>query len=159
MHLSAQELNKKIQDKVHDKEILINMCDRNGLTSFPEFKEMYDPLYASYEPDSATLIQLKTRLIDQSVKIVFGSWCGDSKVNVPHFYKILDALNVKDQNITLIAVDGNKKAEGGILDSLNITLVPTFIIYDKKGVELGRITEGPKTTLEGDLLEIVKKQN
>lgn len=159
MHLSAQELNKKTHDKVHDKEILINICDRKGLTSFPEFKEMYDPLYASYEPDSKILTQSKTRFNDKTVKIVFGSWCSDSKVNVPHFFKILDALNVDEKKIILIAVDGNKKAEGDIIDSLNITLVPTFIIYDKKGVELGRITEGPKTTLEGDLLEILNKQN
>jgi hypothetical protein len=159
MNVSAQEVNKKIHDQVHNKDILINTCTREGITTFPEFKEMYDPLYAAYVPDAATMIELKKLIKNEKIKIVFGTWCGDSKVNVPNFFKILDALHFKDKNVEIIAVDGNKKAENGILDGLDILRVPTFILYDKKGKELGRIIEGPKTTLEGDLLAIYKKQS
>ncbi len=157
MNVSAQNLNKKIHDKVHDKEILINTCSREGITSFPEFKEMYDPIYEAYVPDAATLIELKKLIKKEKIKIVFGTWCGDSKVNVANFFKILDALHFNEKDVELIAVDGNKKAENGLIDGLDIKLVPTFIIYDKKGLELGRIVEGPRTTLEGDLLAIFKK--
>jgi len=119
---------------------------------------MYDPIYAAYNPDAATLIELKKLLKKEKIKIVFGTWCGDSKANVPNFFKVLDALHFKEKNVDIIAVDGTKKAENGIIDGLNIQRVPTFIIYDKKGIELGRIVEGPKTTLEGDLLAILKKK-
>ncbi|MGM9479271.1 thioredoxin family protein [Pedobacter sp. GSP4] len=158
MNLSAQENNKKIHDQVHNKDILINSCTREGVTTFPEFKEMYDPLYAAYIPDAATMIELKKLVKNEKIKIVFGTWCGDSKVNVPNFFKILDALHFKEKNISLIALDGNKKAENGIIDGLDIKRVPTFIVFDKKGNELGRIIEGPKTTLEGDLLAIYKNK-
>ena len=59
----------------------------------------------------------------------------------------------------IIAVDGHKKAENGVIDGLDIQSVPTFIVYDKKGKELGRIVEHPKTTLEGDLLAILQKKS
>ena len=159
MNVSAQEINKKIHDQVHNKDILINACTREGMTSFPEFKEMYDPLYASYTPDAATMIELKKLVKKEKIKIVFGTWCGDSKVNVPNFFKILDALHFKEKSVELIAVDGNKKGENGIIDGLDIKMVPTFIVYDQKGKELGRIIEGPKTTLEGDLLAIYQKKS
>ncbi len=158
MNVSAQEVNKKIHDSVHNKDILINTCTREGITAFPEFKEMYDPLYKAYIPDAATMIELKKLIKNEKIKIVFGTWCGDSKVNVPNFFKVLDDLHFKQKNVEIIAVDGNKKAENGILDGLEILRVPTFIVYDKKGKELGRIIEGPKTTLEGDLLAIYQKK-
>ena len=159
MNVSAQELNKKIHDSTRNKDVLINACTREGITSFPEFKEMYDPLYAAYVPDATIMIELKKFVKKEKIKIVFGSWCGDSKVNVPNFLKILDNLQFKQKNIEFIAVDGSKKAENGIIDGLDIKRVPTFIVLDKSGKELGRIIEGPKTTLEGDLLEIYKKKS
>ncbi|GGI28545.1 thioredoxin family protein [Pedobacter mendelii] len=159
MNVSAQELNKKIHDEAHNKEILINTCTREGVVTFPEFKEMYDPLYAAYVPDAATMIELKKLIKKEHIKIIFGTWCGDSKVNVPNFFKVLDALQFKVKNVEIIAVDGHKKAENGIIDGLDIQRVPTFIIYDKKGKELGRIVEHPKATLEGDFLNILKKKS
>jgi len=159
MNVSAQEVNKKIHDQARNKDILINNCTREGLTTFPEFKEMYDPLYAAYIPDAATMIELKKLIKKEKIKIILGTWCGDSKVNVPNFFKVLDALHFKQKNATIIAVDGHKKAENGIIDGLNIQNVPTFIVYDKQGKELGRIVEHPKTTIEGDLLAILKKKS
>lgn len=159
INVSAQELNKKIHDQTRNKDVLINHCTREGMATFPEFKEMYDPIYAAYIPDAAIMIELKKLVKNEKIKIVFGSWCGDSKVNVPNFFKVLDNLHFKEKSIEIIAVDGQKKAENGIIDGLNILHVPTFILYDKKGKELGRIVENPKTTLEGDLLEIYKKKS
>jgi len=159
MNVSAQEVNKKIHDQARNKDVLINVCTREGITTFPEFKEMYDPLYAAYVPDAATMIELKKLVKKEKIKIVFGTWCGDSKVNVPNFFKVLDNLQFKEKNVEVIAVDGAKKAENGIIDGLNIQRVPTFIVYDKKGKELGRIVEHPKTTLEGDLLAIYQKKS
>ena len=159
MNVSAQEINKKIHDQARNKDVLINVCTREGITTFPEFKEMYDPIYAAYVPDAATLIELKKLVKNEKIKIVFGTWCGDSKVNVPNFFKVLDALHFKEKNVEIIAVDGNKKAENGIIDGLDIQRVPTFIVFDKKGKELGRIVEHPKVTLEADLLEIYKKKS
>lgn len=156
MNISAQELNKKIHDEAHNKEILINLCSRDGMATFPEFKQMFDPLYDSYVPDSTIINELKPMLVNTHIKIVFGTWCGDSKVYVPHFFKILDQTGYPEKQVEIIAVDGHKKAENGLLDSLDIQRVPTFIVYNDKNKELGRIIEHPTNMLETDLLEILK---
>ena len=153
MNASAQELNKTIEDPNRHKQVMLNKCTREGITSFAEFKASYDPNYAAYVPDSTLLGQLSNALNGKHITIVLGTWCGDSKFQVPHFLKIMDALKIQEDKITFIAVDGVKKAENGLIDNLKITNVPTFIISDKKGVEIGRITERPVETLEKDLLK------
>ena len=158
MSLSAQQLNKKIHDVAHNQNILINTCTREGVANFPEFKEMFDPLYASYLPDSTIITKLKPLIGIVHIKVVLGTWCGDSKVYVPQFFKILDGFSFPAKSVDIIAVDGHKKAENGIIDSLNILQVPTFIVYNKENKELGRIVEHPKATLEADLLGILKDE-
>lgn len=159
MSLKAQDLNKTIQDPVKAKPVMINTCTREGLMHCEEFKTMYDGVYGDYKPDSLALFQLKKLAKDVKITIVMGTWCGDSKLQVPHFYKVLDDIDFDtDKNTKIICVDGNKKAENGLIDNLDIKHVPTFIIFDKKGKELGRIIESPKITLENDLLNILEKK-
>ena len=155
INASAQNLNKKMVDPNRHIELMINKCSREAITSFPEFKASYDPFYASYKPDSTALPELTKSLDHKKVTIVLGTWCGDSKYQVPHFLKIMDALKIKEDDITFIGVDGSKHAENGIIDNLNITRVPTFIFSDKDGKEVARITERPTETLEKDMLKIL----
>jgi thiol-disulfide isomerase/thioredoxin len=154
MHSTAQSLNKKYQDATKNKLVMINQCTRDSVTNFPEFKAMYDSQYPAYTPDSTTISKLKPLVSDLKVTIVLGTWCGDSKLQVPHFLKVLDQLQMPENSITLICVDGHKKSENGLTDNLNIVRVPTFIVT-KNGKELGRIVESPKNTLEDDFLNIV----
>lgn len=84
------------------------------------------------------------------------TWCGDSRDWVPRFYKIMDELDFKSKNLTLICVDRDKKAPGTKVEELNIEKVPTFIFYRKKK-ELGRIIEVPGDLLEKDILKILIK--
>ena len=154
---SAQELNKKKQDTYRNKEIMINNCTRKSVCNFPEFKTMYDTMYESYAPDAETITALKALMDGVKVTIVMGTWCGDSKLQVPHFYKITDQLGITEQDMTLICVDGEKKAENGLIDNMNIERVPTFIFY-KEGKEIGRIVESPKDTLEKDALALLSQK-
>ena len=85
-----------------------------------------------------------------------GTWCSDSRREVPRFFKILDKLNYDQKNVTLICVDRKKAAQTGNVDKLKIELVPTLIFY-KDNAEIGRIVESPKETLEKDLMKIVMK--
>ena len=151
----AQNLNKKKMDQSHAREILINNCTRDSLVAFPEFKASYDPNYAVYAPEAAVVAQLKSAMKNKKITIVMGTWCGDSQLQVPHFYKVLDAAHINTDDVHLICVDGTKQAENGLIDNLSIQRVPTFIFNDKDGKELGRITEHPTKTLESDMLAII----
>lgn len=159
INANAQSFNKKMEDPNRHKEVMINKCSREAITSFAEFKESYDPNYNSYVPDSTTLNMLSKSLKDKKITIVLGTWCGDSKFQVPHFLKIMDALKIKEDQITFIGVDGLKHAENGLLDNLKITNVPTFIFSDKNEKEFGRITERPTETLEKDMIKLLAVKN
>ena len=151
----GQEINKKLEDQIKHKQIMLNQCSREGLVTFPEFKDSYDANYENYKVDSTSLTQLAKLMQDNKVKVVLGTWCGDSKFQVPNFLKITDALKMDEANVSFIAVNGAKEAENGLLTGLNIQRVPTFIITDKKGKEIGRIVENPTKSLELDLLDIL----
>lgn len=160
MTSNAQEINKKLEDQIKHKQIMLNECSREGLVEFPEFKASYDANYENYKVDSLSTAKLEKLIKGKKIKVVLGTWCGDSKYQVPNFLKVTDAVKVKESDVTFVAVDGAKKAENGLLDGLDIQRVPTFIVLDKKGKEIGRIVENPKKSIELDLIDIlsVKKQ-
>ena len=151
----AQDMNRTKIDEKSQMEVLIGLCNRDGLKS-NLFKTYYEPGYAAYTPDASTINKLKTLLANEDIKItiVMGSWCGDSQEQVPHFYKIIDTLGFSETNVTVYCVDRTKKTDKGETDNLGIQLVPTFIFY-RKDKEIGRIIESPKNTLEKDMLEIL----
>jgi thiol-disulfide isomerase/thioredoxin len=155
MSANAQQINKKLEDQIKHKEIMLNECSREGLVEFPEFKASYDANYENYKVDSTTIASISKLMKDKKIKVVLGTWCGDSKYQVPNFLKVMDAAKIDQHKVSFIAVDGAKKAENGLLDGLDIQRVPTFIVTDKKGMEIGRIIEHPKKSLELDLIDIL----
>lgn len=157
MSTSAQKTNKELEDPVIRRAILINNCTRHGIVTFPEMKERYEAGYRTYKIDPAILDRLKSLPFNKRITIVLGTWCGDSKLQTPHFLKIIDALGVNEGDTEIIGVDSTKKTEYGLLDKLNIERVPTFIFYEEDQ-EIGRIVESPQTTLEEDILAILLKK-
>lgn len=98
------------------------------------------------------------------ITIVGGDWCSDTKIYLPRIIKILEEVKFLEENLKIIFVDRSKQKPEGVdnsFDGLQIKFVPTFIVYDLTGNEIGRIVESPKKTLEEDLLKIIatKAQN
>ncbi len=133
--------------------MLIGYCTREAFQD-TAFKDWFDESYNSYQPDFEILDKLEGKLEDISITIVMGTWCSDSREQVPSFYKILDEINYPSEKVKLICVDRKKKGLSNEADDLNIELVPTIIFY-RNGEEIGRIIETPQESLEKDLLGIV----
>ncbi len=151
----TQKMNQTMFDERVQKTILIGDANRNGLQTNP-FNSWFASQYESYSVDKLALEELNLdALLTTQITIVMGTWCGDSKREVPRFYKILDYLDYDYSLLKIIAVDRNKT--GGKLDisELKIKRVPTFIFYNDSK-EIGRIIETPKESLEKDLARIVK---
>src|SRR5450759_4574357 len=85
-----------------------------------------------------------------TIKIVMGTWCPDSRREVPRFMRVMDVWQFPVSKITFIGVDDAKQSPVGEYVSLDIMRVPTFIIY-KNNIETGRIIENPTTSLEQDM--------
>jgi hypothetical protein len=153
--ISAQDMNKRVFDEKSQTDILVGFCDRDGLMSC-EFANSFNEEYPAYNPNGDVIIALKERIKGVRCTIILGTWCGDSKEQLPRFLKITDSLGTPFKEMTLIAVNRDKEAPGmKIKEQYQLKKVPTFIFY-RDDAEIGRITETPKESLEKDLLEIVK---
>lgn len=155
--LQAQKYNKKTLDTKTQKEILIGKCNLKGLKT-GEFGDILRVEYKYYIPDSNIIGLLQPKLKNIKIIIVMGSWCGDSREQVPRFIKILDVLKFKYRKINFLCVDRLFKEEHFDKKITEINKVPTFIIY-RKNKEIGRIIESPMQNLEKDLLNILNKPN
>ena len=149
----AQEYNTVIIDEKTDKPMLIGYTTLKAFND-TSFSWWWNSAYNMYEVDSVDIEELKVKLEDVDIKIVMGTWCSDSRTEVPHFYNILDEINYPDEKVTLINVNRDKEGLENEVEGLNINFVPTFIFY-KNEMELGRIVEMPYETLEQDMLEII----
>ncbi len=148
----SQNINTVITDPVRNREVLVDILDRDGLQT-GEMGVYYTDFYQSYASKSEIIESLKTMAQDVKVTIVLASWCGDSKEQVPAFLKVLDQIGFNEDNLLIIGVDFEKKAREIDVEVFNISRVPTFIFYrDEK--EIGRIIESPVETLEEDFLKI-----
>ena len=149
----SQEMNKTVTDPKTGKSVLSGYCDKKGLQQ-SGFGEVYDQYYDTYDPDRDVIRQIRPLKKDVNVRIVLGTWCQDSKEQVPRFFKILRKLRWGKKNIEIICVNTMKEAEGIDLKRYDIQRVPTFI-FMKDGAELGRIIETPVKSLEEDMLMIL----
>lgn len=126
-------------------------------------REPYSTWYFKGFDDYRFNSEVMNKLLDikkdsLSIKIVLGTWCPDSRREVPRFMKVLNAWQFPGAGITFIGVDDAKLSPVGEYVELNIQRVPTFIIY-KNNIEAGRIIENPTTSLEQDMVNILTGNN
>jgi len=114
--------------------------------------------FEGYVPDQAIMEELKqTDIRDYSITIVLGTWCPDSRREVPRFMKIADLWGFPEDKIRFLGTDINKMAPLADFPVLGIERVPTFIFY-KNNSEVGRIIEVPLTSLEQDTRDILRRK-
>ena len=120
------------------------------------YKEWFDSRYEEYTTDQQVVSEISKHIHKLTIKAFMGTWCGDSRREMPRFYKILDETKFDQNYFQLICVDRTKKHEN-LEKDLNIFRVPTIIFY-KNGKEIGRYVEYPRETIEKDILKIVSEQ-
>ena len=137
--------------------ILVGKAKQSDLQQEP-FNTWYTSEYDSYNTNPEIIAALKNHIKDVKITLFMGTWCGDSRNQVPDFYKILEEIGFEQKNLTLITMDRNKTTPEQFEKDLNITNVPTMLFY-KNGSEINRIVEAPVTTLEKDMLDILSGKN
>jgi hypothetical protein len=157
LSLFSQEskMNRKVFDSASNHEIMIGYCNLAGITD-TAFNSAFTDEYNAYAPDKDIVDQIYPLLGGITVTVVMGTWCSDSREQVPKFFKVFGLPNHPFPDPIIICVDRKKKAGDVSLEGMNILKVPTFIVYyyDR---ELGRIVETPQLTIEKDFLAILKK--
>ena len=158
--ITAQQLNQEI---IEDGEtpFLLGKIDKSGLEG-NNYNTWFTKNYEEYEPNSALITIITSEIKNYSITLFMGTWCGDSKQEVPKFYKVLEACNFPMEQLTVVAVsskpDMYKQSPEHEEAGLNIHRVPTIIFY-KDGKEVNRIVEHPIDTFEEDIQNIIANNN
>ena len=143
--INADRVDKSKNNLLGDIQV------QNLFTEYPLFKFRYD----NYEvTDQINLSDLE----DISIVIMFGTWCHDSKREVPRMLRILDSAGVRPEQISLIGVDTKKAEPKGREKLYNLRNTPTLILL-KNGKEVGRIIERPNVSLEADLIGLTTRSS
>ena len=139
------------------KPMLIGSCTQSALGKKP-FNEWFDKNYSDYKPNDTITEKIKPMAAGKTFLVFMGTWCGDSKREVPRMLKTLKASGVTSSQIKMVMVDNHdstyKQSPGHEESGLNIHRVPTMIIYENSR-ELGRIIESPVLSIEKDLYSIL----
>ncbi len=111
-------------------------------------------MYEAYKPSQETLEIIKNNINDYKIKVFMGTWCGDSKREVPKLYKLLDQSGYNMNNIEMQAVKHDKTLPDDLQKEYGVHHVPTIIFY-KDGKEVNRFVEYPQENFEEDIAKIV----
>jgi thiol-disulfide isomerase/thioredoxin len=155
---SSQPLNKISKDR-NGNPMLEGCCTREALLQEP-FASWFVPGYNSYHVDSAMAMQLKPYIGNKTFVLFLGTWCGDSKREVPRLYKIFDYCGIQPEQVKLVMVSNHdsvyKQSPTHEEQGKNILRVPTLLVLEN-GNEINRFVEYPVESLEKDLLHMLSR--
>ena len=122
-------------------------------------KNWFSKNYDNYTPDQKIVQKIKKKLNNISIKSFIGSWCHDSKRELPRFYKIMELAGFDlENNFKMIGITIGKKTPTNLQKGFAIKHTPTFIFF-RDGKEIGRFVEHSKKTIEKDILKILRGGN
>ena len=142
------------EDPNTGKPMLLGPISIEELKQYP-FDEWYEAESKAYSVD-IELIAAIDNPSQYSYQIFLGTWCGDSRREVPRIEKILSEMGVDLNTVSIVTLDRDKISPNGEHKGKDIRYVPTLIV-SKEYQEIGRIVESPSSptaTLESDLFEI-----
>lgn len=156
IHTNAQTLNNEIS-KEGQTPYLLGKIDKKGLEG-ENYASWFTKNHEDYQPNTSITSTIASELKSYSITLFMGTWCGDSKKEVPRLYKVLEASNFPMDQLTVVAVSSQpgmyKQSPQHEEAGLNIHRVPTVIFY-KDGKEVNRIVEHPVKTFEEDIQNII----
>lgn len=142
------------QNKENRNGNLIGYIQKDDLLK-GKFKIWFEKEYNHYTPSKRIVKRMAKNLEGISVICFAGTWCHDSKHEIPKFFKIMEEAEFDIQkNFKLIGISRGKKTPNNLEKGYNINRTPTFIFY-KNGEEIARYVEHARETMEKDFLKIV----
>ena len=142
------------EDPKTGKPMLLGAIAIEELQQEP-FAEWYQMESDGYEVDTE-LTNAISNPGQYTYEVFLGTWCGDSRREVPRMEKIFSEMGIDMSNVLIVTLDRDKISPNGEQEGKDIRYVPTLIV-NKDNQEIGRIVESPSSetaTLESDLFEI-----
>lgn len=138
-------------------KFLVGQISIEDLKAEP-YKDWYETNFSTYKTEAYKVNSFANELKNHNLLLFMGTWCGDSKREVPRIIKMLEDANFPLNQLKIVGVDRRKqfykKSPGGEEWGLDIRKVPT-LIFLKNGREVNRIVESPIVSLEVDFATIL----
>jgi thiol-disulfide isomerase/thioredoxin len=115
---------------------------------------IFDVYTVRYQPNESLIKKLNAVQDSIFIDVYMGTWCHDSKREVPALFKIMETLDNPLFSASYTALEYRRRGPKEIIEENNIKRTPTFIIY-KNGKEVGRIIEEAKQSIEADLYNVI----
>jgi tetratricopeptide (TPR) repeat protein len=152
--LSAQQLKYSIDTTRSGSKMLFGEVTPNDFLQEP-FRKWFDTNAEAHEVDELILSnKLKKALSKYEVTVYMGTWCGDSRKEVPRIIKSLEAANYDMSKLTIHTLNQSKQGKNREDLGQNIHRVPA-IVFSKSGKEKGRIVEHPVVSIEQDISDLI----
>lgn len=156
LHSFAQSDFDKSKDKESGAVVYKGQISFNDLESESSFSWLKRGA-AAYKPDTTAIAYLKKNLPKYEMVVLMGTWCEDSQNLVPKLLKVLQASGYPMSSYTMYGVDRAKEAKYVEHKLYSLDKVPTIILM-KDHVEIGRIVESVKKSIEIDLVQMIQKK-
>lgn len=109
-----------------------------------------------YEPDPVAIEHLRAIEVPTELSVVFATWCGDSRREVPRLLKTVEVAQNPNLHVRLIGIDSEFEQPLDVIQERRIINVPTVIV-ERGGEEIGRFIETPAAgAIEQDLVAILE---
>ncbi|HKH46740.1 MAG TPA: TlpA disulfide reductase family protein [Thermoanaerobaculia bacterium] len=112
-----------------------------GLKKSAELKK-HTPEYVqgakAYTPNPTSLAKLKSQAAPVRVVVFFGSWCPHCKEMLPHLLRVEDEIRGSKIQFDYRGISRDFKDPE--VQRLKVSEVPTAVVYDSNGREIGRLT-------------------
>ncbi len=130
--------------------LLGGLSESQILEALPAWKSVYE----AYKPDSAAVAVLRAVTTPVEIVVFLGTWCPDSKREVPRFMKALDQAKNPKLRVKYYGVPHGFRENDDTAAQYRIEAVPTFIV--RVGArEIGRVVERAELGIEQDLAQIL----
>ena len=107
------------------------------------------------QPDMSAAQALAAVSPGAEVTVYLGTWCGDSKRELPRLWRALDETGgAAPVAFRYVAVGRDKKEPVALTEGADLRYVPTFVV-ERDGREVGRIVEESPHGVERDLLALL----
>ena len=80
--------------------ILLGKLSTDVIQAEPYASAWYNENYEWHPLDKATIAAVKPLLKDVKIKLFMGTWCEDSQMQVPAFFKIIEEAGYNKESIT-----------------------------------------------------------
>lgn len=148
--------NSAAMEPTKDEGVLVGDVTREQIEeAVPDWAQSE----AESAPDATACQGLAAVEPGADVTVFLGTWCDDSRREVPRLWKALDLAGpAVPFEIHYIGVDRDKNEPSGRPAEDDVRYVPTFIVR-RNGQEIGRIVEHSPAGIERDLLALLTGQS